>query len=405
MMRNKRIYAGVLAAVLLASLTGCGANTESAESIAPAASVAESVAESAADSSDNCCEEETKDCCTSVADCCGGEVAKAASAELEKTTFEIGHLNSTAHLLVFVAKEEGYFEEEGLDANLTLFSSAGELATGLESGKLDVALIGSVPTLTFQSQGHDLTVFGGAMTNGHGYVIKKDFTENTDATGVELLRSRNVASVKNSVQDAELQILLKNAGIEIGEGEDQVNIVYFDSQKDAYAALANASIDAASVYSPYASLAQSQGYEIVYRCSEEEALHNQPCCRQVAYTENLNAAPNAFTAFERALIKAYKFSQENEDQTIADVKAYIDIEEDLIRTEVYGGYGTSNPDPDKQGTKALKDSIVELGYTEDYDIDSKFNLDIYKNALDSILAENPDDAIYQELKAHFDQYE
>ena len=405
MMRNKRIYAGVLAAVLLASLTGCGANTESAESIAPAASVAESVAESAADSSDNCCEEETKDCCTSVADCCGGEVAKAASAELEKTTFEIGHLNSTAHLLVFVAKEEGYFEEEGLDANLTLFSSAGELATGLESGKLDVALIGSVPTLTFQSQGHDLTVFGGAMTNGHGYVIKKDFTENTDATGVELLRGRNVASVKNSVQDAELQILLKNAGIEIGEGEDQVNIVYFDSQKDAYAALANASIDAASVYSPYASLAQSQGYEIVYRCSEEEALHNQPCCRQVAYTENLNAAPNAFTAFERALIKAYKFSQENEDQTIADVKAYIDIEEDLIRTEVYGGYGTSNPDPDKQGTKALKDSIVELGYTEDYDIDSKFNLDIYKNALDSILAENPDDAIYQELKAHFDQYE
>lgn len=401
MMRNKRIYAGVLAAALLASLTGCGANAETTESIAPAASVAES----AADSSDNCCEEETKDCCTSVADCCGGEVAKAASAELEKTTFEIGHLNSTAHLLVFVAKEEGYFEEEGLDANLTLFSSAGELATGLESGKLDVALIGSVPTLTFQSQGHDLTVFGGAMTNGHGYVIKKEFTENTDATGVELLRGRNVASVKNSVQDAELQILLKNAGIEIGEGEDQVNIVYFDSQKDAYAALANASIDAASVYSPYASLAQSQGYEIVYRCSEEEALHNQPCCRQVAYTENLNAAPNAFTAFERALIKAYKFSQENEDQTIADVKAYIDIEEDLIRTEIYGGYGTSNPDPDKQGTKSLKDSIVELGYTEDYDIDSKFNLDIYKNALDSILAENPDDAIYQELKAHFDQYE
>ena len=28
-----------------------------------------------------------------------------------KTKLEIGHLNSTAHLLVFVAKEEGYFEE------------------------------------------------------------------------------------------------------------------------------------------------------------------------------------------------------------------------------------------------------------------------------------------------------
>ena len=404
MMRQNRVLAGLLAVTLLGALTACGAQTEANESAEQPAAAVSADAQSASET--DCCEDQDKDCCEdSVADCCGDAADAADTGTLEKTSFEIGHLNSTAHLLIFVAKEEGYFEEEGLDATLTLFSSAGELATGLESGKLDVALIGSVPSLTFQSQGHDLTIFGGAMTNGHGYVIKKEFTENTDAKGVELLRGRNVASVKNSVQDAELQILLQNAGIAIGEGEDEVNIVYFDSQKDAYAALANASIDAASVYSPYASLAASQGYEIVYRCSEEEALQNQPCCRQVAFTENLNSAPNSFVAFERALIKAYKFSQENEDKTIQDVKAYIDIEEDLIRTEVYGGYGTSNPDPDKQGTSALKDSIVALGYTEDYDIDSKYNTEIYRRALDSILAESPDDPIYQGLKEHFDQFE
>ena len=48
-----------------------------------------------------------------------------------------------------------------------------------------------------------------------------------------MLKGRNVASVKNSVQDAELQLLLKNAKIEIGERSDKVNIVYFDSQKEA----------------------------------------------------------------------------------------------------------------------------------------------------------------------------
>ncbi|MBQ5330208.1 MAG: ABC transporter substrate-binding protein [Oscillospiraceae bacterium] len=330
--------------------------------------------------------------------------AAPQGSALEKTEFGLGYLNSTAHLLGFVAQEEGYFAEEGLNVTLTQFSSAAELANGLESGKLDVAFIGSVPSLTFQSQGHDLTIFGGAMTNGHGYVIKHEF--NTEGKkGVELLVDRNVASVKNSVQDAELQILLKNAHIQIGDGEGQVHIVYFDSQKDAYAALANDSIDAASVYSPYASLAQSQGYDIVYRCSEEEALKNQPCCRQVASTPNLAANPNSYKAFERALIKAYKFTQENEEGTIADVKKYIDIDEEFIRTEVYGGYGTSVPDPDKQGTKALKDSIVELGYTEDYDIDKLYNTDVYKEALDSLLAEKPDDAVYKQLKEHFDQYE
>ncbi len=409
-MKSNKIIFGALALAFLTSLTACGSATEAtnqtAESVSPAAAVDTEAVSSEEDK--DCCNDSEKDCCkdSSVADCCGSaEEALASTGELEKTTFELGHLNSTAHLLAFVAKEEGFFDAQGLNVTLTQFSSAGELATGLESGKLDAAFIGSVPSLTFQSQGHDLTIFGGAMTNGHGYVIKKEFTENTDAKGVELLKGRNVASVKNSVQDAELQILLKNAHIQIGEGEDQVNIVYFDSQKDAYAALANASIDAASVYSPYASLAASQGYEIVYRCSEEPALENQPCCRQVAFTENLNQNPNTFKAFEKALIQAYKFSQENPDKTIEDVKVYIDIDEEFIRTEVYGGYGASNPDPDKQGTSALKDSIVELGYTEDYDIDSLYNTDIYKNALAEVLAENPDDAIYLELQEHFNEYE
>ena len=342
-----------------------------------------------------------------VPDCCKGESdapdSKAEAPAPEKSKLNLGYLNSTAHLLAFVAAEEGYFAEEGLNVTLTQFSSASELVNGLESGKLDVAFIGSVPTLTFQSQGHDITVIGGAMTNGHGYVIKPEYAEK-DEQGVEVLKGRNVASVKNSVQDAELQILLKNAGIEIGEGEDKVNIVYFDSQKDAYAALSNATIDAASVYSPYASLAKSQGYKVVYYCAHEKALENQPCCRQVASTPAVKANPNTFTALERAFIKAYHLTQENHEKTVADVKKYIDIDAEFIETEVYGGYSVSSPDPDKKGTLTLKDTIVELGYTEDYDIEPLYNTEIYKAALDSILAEQSDD-IYKSLEEHFNAYE
>ena len=368
-MKTKIITAFLAAALLTAAFTGCNTSSDSVAS--PETSAA----------------------------------ASSDEAKLEKKTFNLGHLNSTAHLLGFVAKEEGYFEEEGLDVTLTLFSSAAELSSGLENDKLDVAFIGSVPTLTFQSQGHDLTIFGGEMTNGHGYVIKPEFVDGKTDWDVSILKGRNVASVKNSVQDAELQILLKDKGIEIGEGSDKVNIVYFDSQKDAYNALQNDSIDAASAYSPYTSLAESQGYKIVYRCSEEKLLENQPCCRQVAATEALAKYPNSYNAFERALIKAYKFTQENKEGTVKDVKKYIDIEEDLINTEVYGGYGTSVPDPDKQGTITLKNSIVELGYTEDYDIEKLYNTDIYKNALESLIKENPDDKIYAELKKHFDKFE
>ena len=388
-MNNKAKFISIIAAVSL--LTGCGAFNNNNESSDKKESDNKTTTAAQTENSDN---EETSE---------SGEETGTAIGKPEKSDINIGYLNSTAHLLAFVAQEERYFKEEGLKVTLTQFSSAAELVNGLESDKLDVAFIGSVPTLTFQSQGHDVSIFGGAMTNGHGYVIKSEFADK-DEEGVEILKGRNVASVKNSVQDAELQILLKDAGIEIGEGKDKVNIVYFDSQKDAYAALLNSSIDAASVYSPYASLAKSQGYKVVYYCAHEKALENQPCCRQVAKTSALSSSPNTYTALERAFIKAYHFTQTDHDKTVKDVKKYIDIDEEFIDTEVYGGYSVSSPDPDKQGTLTLKDTIVELGYTEDYDIEPLYNTDIYKNALESILSENSDE-IYGSLKEHFDDYE
>ena len=392
-MKNNRLkFISVIAAAAL--FTGCSglnesSSSEKSETTTTSLTTAENTTESAATS------ESPSESTT--------ETAKVEIGSPEKTDINIGYLNSTAHLLAFVAAEEGYFKEEGLKVTLTQFSSASELINGIESDKLDVAFIGSVPTLTFQSQGHEVSIFGGAMTNGHGYVIKSEFADKDEA-GVEVLKGRNVASVKNSVQDAELQILLKNANIEIGEGADKVNIVYFDSQKDAYAALLNSTIYAASVYSPYASLAKSQGYKVVYYCAHEKALENQPCCRQVAKTSALSSTPNTFIAIERAFIKAYHFTQSDHEKTIKDVKKYIDIDEDFIDTEVYGGYSVSSPDPDKKGTLTLKDTIVDLGYTEDYDIESHYNTDIYKKALDSILAEGSDD-IYKSLEDHFNEFE
>lgn len=387
-MNNKAKIISVLAAASL--LTGCGAFNNTSTEPTSVSSESQTAAPADEGTTENSGDNNE------------GSTETAIGAP-EKSSINIGYLNSTAHLLAFVAQEEGYFKEEGLNVTLTQFSSAAELVNGLESDKLDVAFIGSVPTLTFQSQGHDVSIFGGAMTNGHGYVIKSEFTDKDEA-GVEVLKGRNVASVKNSVQDAELQILLRDAGIEIGEGDDKVNIVYFDSQKDAYAALLNSTIDAASVYSPYASLAKSQGYKVVYYCAHEKALENQPCCRQVAKTSALSDNPNTYTAIERAFIKAYHFTQSDHDKTIQDVKKYIDIDEEFIDTEVYGGYSVSSPDPDKQGTLTLKDTIIELGYTTDYDIEPYYNTDIYKNALDSILAENSDD-IYKSLEEHFNDYE
>ena len=332
---------------------------------------------------------------------CGAE----KNSENQKKDFNLGHLNSTAHLLGFVAKEEGFFDEEGLNVTLNQMTSSTELVNGLESDKLDAILLGAFGGMAFQSSGHDITYFGGAMTNGHGYIIKPESAKGFERDDINVLKGKNVAVTKNSTDDLELQILLKEKGIEIGKGKDQVNIVYFDSQKDSYAALLNDDIDATHVYSPYASLGQRQGYDLVYYDVDFDIFKNIPCCRQTAKTSDLQNDKDTYVSFERAMIKAYKFYQENEEKTIKDVKKYIDIDEDDIRVEVYGGFSISNPDPDKQATIEVKDRAVEVGIYQDFDIASKINTEIYKEALDSILKESPDDEIYNSLKEHFDEYE
>jgi NitT/TauT family transport system substrate-binding protein len=330
----------------------------------------------------------------------GGNQAKQGA---ELLPLRLGHLNSTAHLLAFVAQEEGFFREEGLNAELTQFASASELAAGLESGKLDVAFIGSVPAITFQATGHDLTIFGGAMSNGHGYVIKTELVRPGFRTGdISILRGKNVASVKNSVQDYELLVLLKNNNLVIGQ---DVNVVYFNNQTEAYNALQSKEIDATSVYSPYASRARSEGHTVVYYCNEKEEFHDQPCCRQVAPSAALREKPDFYQAVERAFIRAYKFSQENRDKTVDDVNKYIPLARDLVEYEVYGGHSVSKPDPDKKATVALKEGVVAFGYTNDYNIEALYNTAIYKSALDGLIKENPNDLVYQDLLAHFNQYE
>ena len=328
-----------------------------------------------------------------------------------ETTYEvgIGHLNSTAHLLAFVAKEEGFFAQEGVNATLTQFSSSSELVAGLESEKLQIALIGSVPTLVNASAGHDISVFGGAMTNGHGYVIKSKYTEGLDSWDATILKGRNVAVPRTTVQELELYQILDKYGLTYGEGEGHdVQITYFESQKDAYNALSNDSIDAASTYSPYTSIAEADGHSIVYKCYEEDIFENQPCCRQVALTSALASDADLFVAAEKALIRAYAFYKDpaNKEATIKDVQAYIDISENQIEYEIFTPeYCDSNPDPDYKATLELKDNAAKFGYLQDFDLSAHYNTDIYDRALSALESEDASNSFYQQLREHFEKYE
>jgi NitT/TauT family transport system substrate-binding protein len=67
----------------------------------------------------------------------------AAGAEKIK----IGYLPVTGHAKFFVAKEQGFFEREGLDVELIEFVNSADGINALNAGKLDVASFGTTAPL------------------------------------------------------------------------------------------------------------------------------------------------------------------------------------------------------------------------------------------------------------------
>ena len=83
---------------------------------------------------------------------CGTQNAQKSKS---LTKLNVGYLPSPGHLLYFIAQEEGYFRDEGLDVNLVLFNENNSELASLESGKIDVGAFGSSELVTYLADGHD----------------------------------------------------------------------------------------------------------------------------------------------------------------------------------------------------------------------------------------------------------
>ncbi len=333
------------------------------------------------------------------------ESSAAETQTAELTDFSIGYLPSTGHLLYFVAKEEGFFEKEGLNVTLKLFDSNNNMLSSFEAGQIDAGAIGASEVVSYVNQGYDVTEIGGIMTEGHALLVKKEVVEGVDPSdySLDLLRGKRIAVVPLGTQDIVWRTGFENAGIHVGTDVEFVDV---DSGTAAYAALSNDDIDGALVFTPFRALGENDGYVIFDYSGEIEGFENHPCCRNLVETEKLNANPDLYVRYLKALIEAYKFYQENEDETVADIVKYVDVDADIIKQETYGEHISSYPDPDKKSLIAWKDAMVNLGYFDDFDLESHINTDLYKTALDAVIEENPDDAdFYEAMVSHYEEYD
>ena len=319
----------------------------------------------------------------------------AAAADKELKKLNVGYLASTGHAMYFIAKEKGYFEEEGLDVELFLFTNSGEGMNAISAGKLDAGSFGTAPPLVFLSKGVDLTIFGGQMSEGHGIVAKPEKAE--QFKDLKNYGGKTIATVRLSTGDVVFRGGLHKAGV---DWKKDVTIKELDSPGAVLEAVKKGSVDAGILWPPFLTLAEQQGLKVALRSGE--VLPSHTCCRQVALADKVKAREPDYVKFVRALIRAHAFYKANQDETVEATEKYVKIDKAILKRDLYNGNLYLSPDPEKSSILAFWNYMNRAEYlTSSVKIEPHISTEIYKKALDSLIIEYPNEKDFKALKGSF----
>src|SRR5438067_5548872 len=154
---------------------------------------------------------------------------------------------------IFVAKEKGYFEQEGLDVELTVFTRFADELPLLATGKLDYGTGGLNPEI-FNAIGRDIPVrivtANAVGTRGDAsaaLLVRQDLVDSGRYKDLKDLKGMKVAI--NSLGTSS-QLILERILAKGGLTKDDVDITIVPFSETA-TALANAGIDAAFTVEPF----------------------------------------------------------------------------------------------------------------------------------------------------------
>jgi NitT/TauT family transport system substrate-binding protein len=318
---------------------------------------------------------------------------QAAGKDLKK--FNVGYLASTGHAMYFIAKEKGYFEQEGLDVELFLFTNSGEGMNAITSGKLDAGSFGTAPPLLFISKGVDITIFGGQMSEGHGLVAKPEKAE--QFKDLKNYKGKTIATVRLQTGDVVFRGGLNRAGV---DWKKDVTIKELDSPGAVLEAVKKGSVDAGILWPPFLTLAEQQGLKVAK--TSGDILPGHTCCRQVTLTSKFKANDADYVRFVRALIRAHAFYKTNPDETVDITSKYVKIDKAILKKDLYHGNLYLSPDPDKQMVVYFWDFMNNADYISSAKkIESYINTETFQKALDGLIKEYPNEKDYKALKTSF----
>jgi ABC-type nitrate/sulfonate/bicarbonate transport system substrate-binding protein len=184
-----------------------------------------------------------------------------ASAQ-EKIRFPLSASSKTlGYSPLWVAQKQGFFERQGLDAQLVLVSGADKSTMALVGGSVFVGSGSIDATIGAAEQGADLVVTGGVI-NGLTHMLMggKKFRSYEDLRGANI-GSSGITSGTAFV----LRRMMASKGLQYPKDYNLVNV---GPSAQSYLALTANRVDAALIAVPLSSDAAELGYNIIGRAAD-----------------------------------------------------------------------------------------------------------------------------------------
>jgi len=308
------------------------------------------------------------------------------------TPIRLGHLLVPGQAKLFIAKELGYFAEQGLDVQLVEFTNSADGLAALRAGKVDFGSFGATAPLFHIAKDADIRIVSGIHDEDAGLITTAE--KASQIKSVSDLKGRKVAVVRLSSGDAALRGRLLELGLTPGK---DVQIFEIKSPPAVIEAVRAGDVDAGMVWEPHIVRAQESGLKVIAR--SHDLLPGHPCCRLVVQTSYTNEHPKVIEGFLTALLKAEKYGHDNRQGAVDIIAKFIKLDRSIVDASYLNEQPT---DPNVENTVHFWNVLRKVGFAEkDKQIASYIDTRFYKRALDRLASKQPDDPFWKKLEADF----
>ncbi|MFC4024746.1 ABC transporter substrate-binding protein [Oceanobacillus longus] len=299
---------------------------------------------------------------------CGQEASNDASggtdSDAEQTSVEIGMLKLTSSAPLFIAIEKGFFEEEGIDAQVSWFEAAQPIAVATAGGDVNVGATGITASLyNMVAGGEELVIVADKGREQQGYSSSALLVHSdSDIETVEDLKDKKIGITQTgSTFHYMAGRLLEEHGLTSAD----VELVPVNSIPGLMETLQSKQVDAVLLNEPNITRVLDEGYgKVITQVGDVIDYQTSGIFFSKAFAEDTDTATKFLKAYAKATQYYYDavltkengeiVPGENYDEVVGIIAEYTDQEPAIIERGL--------PYMDRDGQLLAEDIQIQIDW-------------------------------------------